>query len=273
MQSSINTADGNTTSFHPMRVVHLAIAFFALGASGACLAAPEEIQVYLDEFAAVGKFGLDFHTNYVLSAQPGSLTRRMLRVTPELSYGINENWEGALYWLTSAGPEQSGGRPVTDGVKVRARWRPRAPTPESPWYGAINVELGQLSRRFYADQTSAEIKFIGVYQKDLWTLGVNLNLDRALRSHAQQPATAEDDIKAVYRLTPEDEGDLRVGFENYAFLGPLRAQNEPRNRTSSTFLVADFSFRRWDFNVGMGKASGVTADKWLLKAIIGVPLD
>ena len=295
MHSSINTADGNLAAFRPIRVVDLVIALFALGASGACLAAPEEIQVYLDEFAAVGKFGLDFHTNYVLSAQLGSLTRRMLRVTPELSYGINENWEGALYWLTSAGPEQSGGRPVTDGVKVRARWRPRAPTPESPWYGAINVELGQLSRRFYSDQTSAEVKFIGVYQKDLWTLGVNLNLDRALRSHAQQPATAEVDTKAVYRLTPEDEGDLRgcagscpglsdrltpedegdlrVGFENYAFLGPLRAQDVPRNRTSSTFLVADFSFRRWDFNVGLGKASGVTADKWLLKAIIGVPLD
>ena len=252
-----------------MRVVYLAIAFFALGASGACLAAPEEIQVYLDEFATPGKFGLDFHTNYVFSAQPGSVTRRMLRVTPELSYGINENWEGALYWLTSAGPEQSGGHPVTDGVKVRARWRPRAPTPESPWYGAINIEIGQLSKRFYTDQTSAEIKFIGVYQKDLWTLGVNLNLDRALRSHAQQPATAEVDTKVVYRVTPENDGDVRLGFENYAFLGPLRTQQGPNSRTSSTFLVADFSFRRWDFNVGLGKASGVTADKWLVKAIIG----
>lgn len=119
------------------------LAALSLFASGACLAAPEEIHVYLDEFAVPGKFGLDFHTNYVLFAKPGSITRRMLRVTPELSYGINENWEAGFYWLTSAGPDQSGGSPVTDGVKVRAKWRPHAMTADSPWYGAINFELGQ----------------------------------------------------------------------------------------------------------------------------------
>ena len=39
-----------------------------LSAASGAFAAPEEIQVYLDEFAEPGKFGLDFHTNYVLSA-------------------------------------------------------------------------------------------------------------------------------------------------------------------------------------------------------------
>lgn len=38
-------------------------------ASGVCHAAPEEIQVYLDEFAEPGRFGLDLHTNAVLSAR------------------------------------------------------------------------------------------------------------------------------------------------------------------------------------------------------------
>ena len=66
--------------------------------------------------------------------------------------------------LTSAGPEQSGGRPVTDGMKIRARWRPRAPTSDTPLYTAVNVELAQLSIRFYPGRTSAEVKFIGVYQ-------------------------------------------------------------------------------------------------------------
>lgn len=259
----------------PAAAKHWRFALGALGlcAAASCFAAPEEIQVYLDEFSAPGKFGLDLHTNYVLSAKPGSVTRRMLRVTPELSYGINENWEGALYWLTSAGPEQSAGRPVTDGVKIRAKWRPRAPTPDSPWYGAINVEVGQLSQRFYPDQTSVEVKFIGVYQKGPWTLGANLNIDRSLRTRALQPATSELDTKVAYRLTPEQEGDVRVGVEHYAFLGPLRSQAGINAQTSSTFLVTDFSFRRWDLNVGLGKASGATTDKWLVKAIIGVPLD
>lgn len=245
----------------------------ALCTASVGMAAPEEIQVYLDEFAEMGKFGLDFHSNYVLSAQPGSVTRRMLRVTPELSYGINENWEAALYWLTSVGPAQLGGQPVTDGVKVRAKWRPRPPSPSSPWYGAINVEVGQLSRRFYADQTSVEVKFIGVYQKDKWTLGANLNLDRALRTNTQQGATSELDTKVAYRISQADQGDLRMGLENYSFLGAMRRQTAPSTRTSSTFLVADFSLKRWDLNLGLGKASGVSTDKWLVKAIIGVPLD
>ncbi len=244
-----------------------------LAASGVCFAAPEEIQVYLDEFAEPGRFGLDFHTNYVPSAQAASVTRKMLRVTPELSYGINENWEAALYWLTSAGPGQSGGRPVTDGVKIRAKWRPDAPGTASPWYGAINVEVGQLSRRFYPDQTSLEAKFIGVYRQGPWLLGANLNIDRALRRQAQQAATSEIDSKISYRLKPETKGDWRIGVENYAFLGPLRQQTGPSTRTSSTYLVSDFSFKHWDFNVGFGKASRVSSDKWVVKAIIGVPLD
>lgn len=33
--------------------------------SPAVSAAPEEIQVYLDDFAEVGKPGLDLHTNYL----------------------------------------------------------------------------------------------------------------------------------------------------------------------------------------------------------------
>jgi len=256
-----------------MSLLKTAVAALGFCAVSACLAAPEEIQVYLDEFAEPGKFGLDFHTNYVLSAQPGSSSRRMLRVTPELSYGINDNWEAALYWLTSVGPAQADGRPITDGAKVRFKWRPRAPTADSPWYGAVNVELGKLSKRFYADQNSAEVKLIGVYQKDVWTLGANLNIDRALRSNPQQPATTELDTKVAYRLSAAEQGDLRVGLENYAFLGAIRRQAGPSTRTSSTFLVADFSVRRWDLNIGLGKASGASNDKWLLKAIVGVPLD
>ncbi|MES2402475.1 MAG: hypothetical protein V4573_20970, partial [Pseudomonadota bacterium] len=128
-------------------------------------------------------------------------------------------------------------------------------------------------RRFYADQTSAEVKFIGVYQKGPLVLGANLNLDRALRTNAQQPATAELDTKFSWRMTPENEGDLRLGLENYAFLGSIRKQLAPSTRTSSTFLVADFSFRHWDFNLGLGKASGATTDRWLMKAVIGVPIN
>ena len=55
------------------------------------IAAPEEIQAYLDDFAEVGKSGLDLHTNYVASGQQS--TDHQFRVTSEFSYGVNTHWE------------------------------------------------------------------------------------------------------------------------------------------------------------------------------------
>ena len=227
----------------------------------------------MDEFAVPGKFGLDFHTNYVLSTQEGSVNRHMLRVTPELSYGINENLELGVYWLTSTAPGQGAGHPVTDGAKLRLKYRPRSPTDGSPWYGAVNFELGKLSNRFYVDSTSAEIKFIGVYRSEPWLVGVNFNVDRSLHRQAQQPTSTELDSKVSYRVSTEKDKELRIGIENYTYLGPLMRSELPSNRTTSTFLVGDFSLGKWDLNVGVGKSFGVTQDKLVVKAIVGVPLE
>jgi hypothetical protein len=235
------------------------------------LAAPEEIQVYLDEFADPGKFGLDFHTNYVVSANAGATSRNMLRVTPELSYGINDNWEGALYWLTSSGPEQNGGQPVSDGIKLRLKWRPKAPSADTPGYFAINFEVGELARRFYPDSTSGELKFIGVWRSGAWTLGGNFNFQRSLRSDAQQGTAIEVDGKIAYRIAAADAIELQLGLEHYAGLGTLKNLYSSDERTSMTFVVADFALKGWDFNVGLGQASGATQDNVILKMILGVP--
>jgi len=225
------------------------------------IAAPEEVQVYLDDFAEVGKLGLDLHTNYVTSGQLP--TAHQFRVTPELSYGINTNWEVAAYWLTVKDP---GGTPQTDGMKLRTRWRPKAPSADSPFYWAINFEIGQLSKRFNPDESSGEIKLIGVWKTDPWMLGVNLNLDRSLKSNPSQGATTEIDTKIAYQIR---EG-LQVGIENYSFLGANH--NDPNQQSSqANYLAADFNLGKWDLNVGIGHASGQSPDNTVLKAIIGVP--
>ena len=151
--------------------LQMAVARNGLCMAVACMAAPEKIQVYLEEFAEPGKFGLDLHTNYVIFVLPASVTRKVFRVTPELGYGFNKHRKGVLNWLPSVCPAQFDGHPGTSGAKIRAKWRPLAPTPDSPRYGAINVDLGKLSRRLKTDQTSAEVKRSGVYQRksvDAW---------------------------------------------------------------------------------------------------------
>jgi len=226
------------------------------------IAAPEEIQVYLDDFADVGKPGLDLHTNYVPSG-PQS-TNHQFRLTPEFSYGINTNWEVAAYFLTVKNP---GGTVQTDGAKVRTRWRPKAPSADSPFYWAVNLEFGHLSKRFNPDETSGEIKLIGVWKTDPWTVGMNFNFDRSLRNSPSQGATSEIDTKVSYKIR---EG-LEIGAENYSFLGANHYDlGQPSSH--SNYLASDFSLGKWDLNVGLGRTTG-QAPETVLKAVIGVPLN
>ena len=73
-------------------------------------AAPEEIQVYMDEMSKQGEFGLDVHNNYVTQGPaeadyPGGLpSLHTYRVTPEFAYGITDNLEGGLYILSALNP-------------------------------------------------------------------------------------------------------------------------------------------------------------------------
>ena len=232
-------------------------------------AAPEEIQVYLDDFTEAGKTGLDLHTNYVAAGLPQ--TNNQFRLTPELSYGVNTNWDVAGYWLTVTDPD---GLPQTDGVKARARWRPRAPTADSLFYWAVNFEIGELSKQFYPDETSAEVKLIAVLKNTDWTLGINFNVDGALKAYPVQAASSEIDTKVAYKIK---EG-LQIGIENYSYLGAIRfnsnqpdSLNQPQN-SSANYLVADFTFGKWDVNAGIGFISGDSSDSKVIKAIIGVPL-
>ncbi len=250
------------TTLHGYAVAIASVFIFNTFLSADVIAAPEEIQVYLDEFAEVGKTGLDLHTNYVTSDQQA--TNHQFRVTPEFSYGINPNWELGAYWLTVKNP---GGSPQTDGVKLRAKWRPKPPTADTAFYWAVNFEAGQLSRRYYPDETSGEIKLIGVWKTDSWTLGMNFNIDRALKSHPVQAASSEIDTKIAYQIR---EG-LQVGIENYSFLGVIHNDPSQPQSSQANYLAADFNLGKWDFNVGIGRASGQTPDKTVLKAIIGVP--
>jgi len=236
--------------------------------SSEVIAAPEEIEVYLDDFAEPGKVGLDLHLNYVTSDQPevspDQSTYHQFRATPELSYGINQNWEMAAYWLTSRYPD---GSLLSDGVKLRMKWRPNAPSPGSIFYWAINFEAGQLSPRFYPDEVSGEIKLIGVFRINPWTLGVNVNIDRALKSNPSQGTTLEVDSKISYRI----KKDLEVGIENYGYLGEIQNNTGMDEGYQATYLVSDIELDKWDLNLGIGYASGQTPDKTVLKAIVGFP--
>lgn len=227
------------------------------------IAAPEEAQVYLDEFAEAGKPGLDLHSNYVAAGQEP--TNHQFRFTPELSYGINTNWEAAAYWLIVNNPGES---PSTDGIKLRAKYRPGVAFVNSPLYWAVNFEVGQLAKRFYPDETSSEIKLIGVWKTDPWMLGVNFNFGRSLKSNSSQGATTDIDSKIAYQIR---EG-LQVAIENYSYFGEIHNSTGLPQGNQVNYLTTIFNLGKWDVDVGIGQASGQTTDSTVLKMVVGVPL-
>src|SRR5450759_228030 len=78
--------------------------------SAACMAAPEEIQVYLDDVTQPGRFGTDLHNNFVISGSStadygGAIApRHVYRFTPEFYYGVSDTLELGLYLLTTTSP-------------------------------------------------------------------------------------------------------------------------------------------------------------------------
>ena len=231
--------------------------------SGPAIAAPEEIEIYLDDFSEAGKYGLDLHTNYVSSGQ--SPTENQFRLTPELSYGINTNWEVAGYFLTVT---DSGGQPRTDGVKARARWRPSEPSQTSPFYWAINYEIGQVANDISPNELTSEVKLIGAWRNDPWLLGVNFNYDRSIADHPKQSATTEIDIKVEYEIKP----GFQIAWENYSSLGAIQPEPGQPQQSNANYLVTDFALGKWDLNLGIGHVTGQSTDNTVLKAIFGVPL-
>jgi len=233
-------------------------------------AAPEEIQVYLDDLNGVGRIGLDLHANLVaaggaLDDYPGeqqSLHR--LRVTPEFALGLTRTLEAGLYLPLAT--VDGAGRLAVDGAKVRLKYiGPK--TPGQTWFWGANVEVGVVDRGLANNPWNTEIKGILGRRSGPWTVAVNTNFDIKLSGPAASPPSLEIATRVTYALSPI----LSVGVESYNGAGELRRLGGLAEH--STFVVVDRSVGRWDLELGAGAGYGANRDSLILKAIIGVPID
>lgn len=239
--------------------------------SRAAVAAPEEIQVYMDELNAPGEVGLDVHNNYVLTGDHGldyageqpSLHR--YRFTPEWSLGLDQSFElGAYLPLASA----DGHGLHVDGIKFRLKWL--APRPKGQkWFWGANFEIGREGHRLDENPWNAELKgIVGIHSGKL-IAAANANLDFKVSGPAPAPASLEIATKLSYAVSPK----TAVGIENYTGTGEIRRLGHLGSNNQSTYLTADTSIGKWDLNLGIGRGYGSNPDKWIAKAIISVPLD
>jgi len=267
------------SSEHPGRAAGVSPRFSLVAAAVAALllapptagAAPEEIQVYMNEMDPQGQFGLDVHNNYTFSGSaaldyPGEQSDvRRYRLTPEFSYGLTSNIElGAYLPLATL---DSRGDLALDGVKGRIKYiGPQSS--ETAWWG-LNLEIGRVDRALDINPWNGELKLIAGARFGRWTLAANGNLDFVVSGPRRDPPTLDVDTKLAYRVAKQ----LQLGLETYNGLGPFSRLGDFARQDQAVYAVADASVRKWDLNLGLGHGYGGSKDGWVLKAIVGVPIE
>jgi len=240
------------------------LALVSLSCAPLAAAAPEEIQVYVDDLTTPGRFGLDVHNNYVFSgsgtpayegAQPPV---HVYRLTPEFYYGLSDMTELGLYLLSTRNAQ---GDWNFDGAKVRFKFI--APHDEShgSFWGA-NFEIGDTSHRVAEYPWNLELKGIYGYRTDRWLFAVNPNLDKALDA---SPWTVEVDSKIAYKVN----AGYQIGIESYNELGPLKDLGHLGQQSQTLYGVVDTRLWGVDLNAGLGRGLTTASDRWTLKFILG----
>lgn len=229
-------------------------------------AAPEEIQVYVDELTEPGHIGLDVHNNYGVTASrtPGYPGERppqgVYRMTPEFYYGLSSNVELGFYLLTA---RDADGRFHVDGQKARLKYV--APHDEkNGFFWGVNLEVGKSNLAVAPQPWNYEFKTIAGDRRGPWLLAFNINVDAALSARAG-PTT----VQLAGRLMRGLGGRTQVGIESYNDLGPTRHVGSLSNQDQRLFLVVDTEMRSVDLSAGIGRGLTGVADHWVLKAIVG----
>jgi hypothetical protein len=240
--------------------------------TGAAHAAPEEIQVYIDDMSDPGQFGLDVHTNDVATGSssrdyPGEQSPlHRFRVTPEFAYGLTPNIElGAYLPLATLDGD---GRVGLYGAKLRIKFiAPKAQGQN--WFWGANLEIGAETHQLDENPYNAELKGIAGFRSGPWLAAFNANVDFKLSGPVATRASLDLDAKVSYALSKT----LAVGFETYNGAGEFGRLGDFGHSEASSFATIDKSFGRWDVNFGIGSGYGGNRDRLIIKAIIGVPID
>ena len=235
-------------------------------------AAPEEIQVYMDELNAPGEVGLDIHTNYVPTGDPGidypgaQPSVHRARFTPEFSLGLPGRFEAGFY-LPLATVDRKGTASI-HGVKARLKWLAPSPSGARGFWGA-NVEVGYEDEALSINRVKGELKLILGAHLGRWTLASNFNTDFVVSGSQPSPVAFDLDAKIAYAINKH----VKIGVESFHGLGDTRSLPDFRNREQTVYLVADAELGRgWGINMGVGRGFAANPDTLIVKGILSVPI-
>lgn len=235
------------------------------------LAAPDEIQVYLDDVRAPGETGLELHLNYVPKGRktpdyPGEIPpHRVFRATPEFSIGLRPNWDVGLYLPAEFAP---GANAYLDGARLRLKYLAPGESTKPFFYGA-NLEVGQVPLRVSEDRYASELRGILGYRGGPWLFAVNPILGWALSGPDK---SSTPDLTLNFKIARELNDEWSFGIEHYAGFGRINRIANSSQQDHVFYFVADFERKGFGANFGIGRGLTSASDDWVVKAILSIPV-
>ena len=243
------------------RAFVLLCGFFSMQAVHAAL--PDEIQVYTDEINRPGQWGLELHANTTPAgnktpAYPGEITTNHgFRLTPEISYGLNDDWEAGLY---VPAVRSGNGDYYMAGARARIKW---IPVKGPGGFAGANLEVYRVDPRFSDVTAGTELRFIGGYEGENWLFSVNPVINWGL----VQSAGGADGSLGV-KLSRKASGSLALGAEYYSDFGKINSVLPYSQQSNTLYAVMDYQGWPFNFNFGIGRGLTNSADNWTVKSII-----
>jgi hypothetical protein len=254
-----------------IRMRHCALVALVLYVAAAPVHAMDaDYDVRLGDLVDPGAFGAGLHVVYAPSGAriPDDSVRsgyHVLQLSPTFTWGLARDLDVELQLFTSAGPR---GEYRMGGAKVELAWIPVRPRDDDDgyWLGAA-VEFGRMPRTASSNDLDGEIKALVGMRRAGWTFAVNPALQVKLAGAGGGRPELSVKAAVMYRVTDV----VSVGIEHYAQLGELGHLGPLSEHAQHTFAVIDVQAKKWQVNVGIGRGLNDVSERWILKAVIGLP--
>jgi hypothetical protein len=194
---------------------------------------------------------------------------RVLRVMPEIVWGLSDTWNLGLHVPMSYNRNTHAA--TLDGVKLRLlNLHVRETAKDTNYFYGVNYEVSYYKPRISESKFNAELRTIlGTNQGD-WKFTVNPIFNSALNNNPAGRAIEFEVFSQVLRSFGEQ---FALGVEHYSSLGRLSNLTFGSQSEQISYIVAEIKTKHHfeiHFGVGHGWTAG-TSDKRVFKALIGLP--
>lgn len=246
----------------------ISAAMLALSAPHAQAVMQDEIQVYTDDINEPGQYGVEVHVNTTpqgikTPGYAGEVTNHHgVRLTPEFSYGLTKTTDIGLYVPTVYA---SDGNFYAAGLKFRFKWLPLQPEDNNGFFAGVNLELGQVQKKFSESPRGGEVRNILGWRNANWLLSANPIFEfDASPGFSRLPG-----LEIATKINRKISERMWLGWEHYNDRGQYNKSLPASQQGNVEYLVIDYEGEGYDLNVGLGRGTTAVSDKWTIKAVVG----